>query len=285
MGEGTSVSLVDLGALAKPADTLIKKASAAVGGLAAPWHIRRVAQARADAVVIAAEADVQAAEIHERALARSANEEIRHQQHMESVAARSIPHLSENATPDAIDDDWLLSFFAKCRLVSSEEMQELWARILAGEANKPGRYSRRTVSLLADLDREDANAFQNLCKFVWHLDDETPLILNYHDEIYNVNGVSFSTLNHLKSIGLVHFDPVPGFARQDEDPQLTASYRGRPLHLKVLQSKTMGLNIGSVLFTQTGRELSGVCDQHVVEGVYEYIAAEWNGHLRSNEAG
>lgn len=54
MTDDSSVSLVNFGQLSKPADTLIKKVSAAVGGIFAPWQIRRVAKAEAEASLIKA---------------------------------------------------------------------------------------------------------------------------------------------------------------------------------------------------------------------------------------
>ena len=46
---------VDLDKLSKPADTLIKKISKGVGGLAVPWQIKRVAEAKIEAAHSAAE--------------------------------------------------------------------------------------------------------------------------------------------------------------------------------------------------------------------------------------
>ena len=45
-------SLIDLSNLSKPADTLIKKVSDAVGGLFAPYQVKRMAKAEAEAAMI-----------------------------------------------------------------------------------------------------------------------------------------------------------------------------------------------------------------------------------------
>lgn len=78
-----------------------------------------------------------------------------------------------------MDDDWIVNFFDKCRLVRDEQMQSLWARILAGEANKPGTFSRRTVNFVASMDKIDASAFTHLCSFCWHIEKAPrPIILS-----------------------------------------------------------------------------------------------------------
>ena len=78
---------------------------------------------------------------------RFVEEEAQRQQNMEDITVRALPQLDENAKPDSIENDWITNFFAKCRIVSGNEMQELWSRILAGEANVPGTYARRGPSI------------------------------------------------------------------------------------------------------------------------------------------
>ena len=82
-----------------------------------------------------------------------------------------------------MEDDWIASLFDKSRVVSDSEMQVLWARILAGEANVPGSYSMKTINILSSIDKTDAKAFAKLCAFVWVLELESeievvPLVLD-----------------------------------------------------------------------------------------------------------
>ena len=62
-----------------------------------------------------------------------------------------------------ISDDFLNSFEGEVRQKSSEEMQLLFGRILAGEIRKPGTYSTRTVKILGQLDQDAAILFKKLC--------------------------------------------------------------------------------------------------------------------------
>ena len=61
------------------------------------------------------------------------------------------------------DHDWTARFFNDVQDVSSEEMQQLWGKILAGEVESPGSTSLRTLSILKNLDQSTANTFQRLC--------------------------------------------------------------------------------------------------------------------------
>ncbi len=81
---------------------------------------------------------------------------------MEDITAKALPRLDENAKPDSIEDDWIVNFLDKSRIVSDNQMQDLWSRVLAGEANSPGTYSKRTVNFLSDLDKIEADLFTKL---------------------------------------------------------------------------------------------------------------------------
>ena len=161
MSGDTSSSLVNLGELSKPADTLIRKVSNAVGGLFAPYQIKRLAKAEAKAALTKAQSEIDVTDLHKRAAHRWINEEAQRQNNMENIIARALPQLSESANADSVENDWIVNFFDKSRIVSDEQMQDLWSRILAGEANAPGTYSKRTVNFLSDLDKVDADLFAN----------------------------------------------------------------------------------------------------------------------------
>jgi len=176
MPDDKSISVINLGELSKPADTLIKKVSSAIGGIFAPWQIKRLAKAEAEASLIKAKAEFEITDLHRRAMHRFVEEEAKRQENMEAITEKALPHLKSGSDPSKMEDDWVTNFFDKSRIVSDSDMQELWARVLAGEANAPGFYSKRTVNFLGDLDKRDAELFSTLCSFGWFIVDFTPLV-------------------------------------------------------------------------------------------------------------
>jgi len=211
MAEDSSKSLVHI---TKAADTLIKKIDKAVGGIFRPHQIMRVAKAEAAATIIKAKAEAETAliktqsdidteEIKRRALHRFVEEEARHQVNMEAIAEKAVHLLTEGADADAVEDDWVTNFFDKSRIVSDEQMRQIWSRVLAGEVNAPGTFSRRTVNLLGDLDKSDCQAFSTLCRFCWTFEEHVPLIFDINDQIYLRHGITFKGLVHLDNIQLI----------------------------------------------------------------------------------
>jgi len=198
---------------------------------------------------------------------------------MEQIIIKAASQLTGEADAANMEDDWIMNFFDKARIVSDEEMQNLWAGVLAGEANRPGSYSKRTVNMLGDLDQRDAKAFLALCRFGWQVNGFTPLVFDVKAPIYNKNGINFEVLTHLDSIGLIKFEPLTGFIRVGLPRTFTVSYGGRHLTLQMPKDADNELELGSVLLTQTGKELARICDAPKVDGYEEYVREVWKKHL------
>ncbi len=283
MSDDKSISLVNLGKLSKPADTLVKKVSSAVGGIFEPWQIKRVAKAEAEANLIKAKSEIEITDLHRRAMHRFVEEEATRQENMETITEKAIPRLEDDSDPSKMEDDWVTNFFDKSRIVSDSEMQDLWASILAGEANAPGTYAKRTVNFLGDLDKRDAELFSALCRFGWFIGNFTPLIFDPEASIYNDKGLNFNTLTHLDSIGLIQFNNLSGFNLKGLPKTFAVSYCGQPVTLTMENEQGNQISIGGVLLTQVGRELAFVCKAPGVDGFVDYVKEKWRKYLPGNE--
>ena len=295
MSQQTSNSLINLGDLGKPIDTLINKISDATGVFYEPTRIRRKAEAESDAAItsakaeaavdiINAESEIEIADLHQRTVQRRIKEDMRDQKNMEAIIAQAVPDVNEDAQPDSMEDDWIANFFDKCRLVSDSDMQSLWARVLAGEANAPSTYSKRTVNLLSDLDRSDAELFTKLCGFGWMIENLfTILVFDETAEIYNRHRIDFDTLSHLNSIGLIQGEHVARFTRTSLPRRFDAHYYGKPLPLEIFSVDNNVLKIGKTLLTKIGQELAPISGSKLVDGFYEYVKNQWWQYLPTVE--
>src|SRR5215475_3413224 len=225
--------------ISKPATVLIEKISDAIGGLAAPWQIVRMSNAKAEADRIQAESQIRITDLQHRAFYRFLEEEAKKQANMEEIIRRALPLLNDDSEPAHVETDWITDFFDKCRLISDEEMQFLWSRILAGEANAPGSFSKRTISFLSFLDKSDAQIFTQLCTFGWEIGRQVvPLVYDPENELYEKYGITASSLKHLDDIGLIQFaneEPFRIFSKTKTDLpiKLTAFYYEKPTHIEL----------------------------------------------------
>lgn len=267
--------------LSEPAERVardvIQKLSDAIGLWYQPVHIRRMAEAEADAAqtatLAAAEIShlektcaIELGDLERRAIHRRLTEDVRHQQNIENIVAKALPELGEKSTAESLKDDWIRHFFEKCRNFSEPELQLLWAKILAGEAEGQGT-SKKTLSVLSDLSKADAEAFQLISSFVlpFQIDGRDvwndPLVLDISDELYASWGIRPSTLWELDSLGLVVFR-TEGFFLPKVEPGAKFNLLGLEFNVikapsSVMTGPTMhpALYCGMVRFTNTGREL------------------------------
>ncbi|BAL77003.1 DUF2806 domain-containing protein [Bradyrhizobium cosmicum] len=65
-----------------------------------------------------------------------------------------------------IEDDWLNLYAKIAEDKTSEELQSLFGKILAGEIQRPGTYSLRTLQFLSTLSKSDAQQISNFFSFV-----------------------------------------------------------------------------------------------------------------------
>lgn len=273
MGGGNS--LINLGGLSKIGELFIEKISDGIGGFARPWQIKRIAQAEAEAAKIHALAEIERDELKRRALTRFVAEEMNKQSNIESITGKAAGDLPEDARPQDMENDWIANFFDRCKLISDAEMQSLWARVLAGEANSPGTYSKRTVNLLSSIDKSDAELFTKLCGFAWTVGSPSPLIFDHKDPIYNNNGITFAALCHLESIGLITFDFLSGYILTGLPRVVTVHYYGQSILIKFGADVDNTLALGSVMMAQPGRELTLISGSVPVEGFLEFTIKHW----------
>ena len=271
-------SLISTEGLTRPATVLIEKISEAVGALYEPRQIRQVAQAKADAAMTLAKGEMEINEVKRRALQRFVDEETKKQLNMESIVEKAIPDIHESAPTEDVEGDWITNFFDKCRSVSDHEMQLLWSRILSGEANAPGSFSRKTVNLVADLDKASAKLFHTLCSFGWQFGNNfSPLIFDFSDQIYNKNRVTLFSFGELDAIGLIRISGTAGFVLNQLPKRITATYHDQSVELTLPKDTGNELKVGKVIMTPSGMQLSRIVKPDPVEGFFEFIYDKWAG--------
>ena len=130
-------------------------------------------------------------------------------------AAEELGNGDKEVPNEPTDHDWTARFFDDVQDVSSPEMQLLWAKVLAGEVEKPGNTSIRTLSILRNLDQRTANLFRTLCSVCMLLklggsqfiDARVPSLGgNAGSNALQAYGLGFDSLNVLNEYGLITSD-------------------------------------------------------------------------------
>ncbi len=267
-------SIINLGNLTKPATVLIEKVSNAVGVLYEPRRIIKKAEAEAEVAKIKALAGIELSEIEERGVLRLIHQQTRKQENIEKITAKAARSLPPDAKTEYLEEDWVAHFFDQCENVSDEQMQSLWSSLLAGEATKPGTYSKRTVDFVASMDKKDADLFTSFCQFTWMIDTPTPLIFDQENEIYTNQGINFISLKHLDAIGLISFESTSSYRKLGLPKQAVIFYFALPTLIEFQIDDNNEMKTGKAIFTKAGMELVNICGAKRNQQFYEYTTEQ-----------
>lgn len=261
--------------LTRPATLLIQKISDAIGVLYQPTHIRKLAQAEADAALITANGEIAISDLQRRAMVRWVNEESQKQANIEAITGRTVPLLEQYAKPEQIDNDWIRNLFDKARHVSSPEMQELWAKVLARQANSENTISIHAVNVLASMDRQDAEFFTRVCQLVPRIDGKPYLIVMYDERDFDIEGGSnFHEILRLEELGLVRVQKGRGFDTAELPSQFVVEYGGRKGEILFTQHLRTAM-VGETTFTSVGWQLFEAMPVAPTECVWDYLHNRW----------
>jgi hypothetical protein len=199
------MSVIEFG---KPLEKLIETVSAAIGVLYRPTAIRKEANAKAYEIVRIAEADARVAmikydsdlEIANRVNQRLMHQETVRQSNLDSIVSKSAGYLPGSASEEPVNVDWRARFFSKAQDVSSEEMQEIWAKILANEVATPGAISLRTMDVVANLSAKEAHLFNTVCQ----LSFDNLRVLRIRGDDLERFGLTYDDILLLRYAGLIH---------------------------------------------------------------------------------
>jgi hypothetical protein len=163
------------------------------------------------------------------------------------------PKSEEKAT---YDFDWFVRFFEAAGNVSDDAMQNLWAKILAGEIARPTTYSLKTIDVLRNLSKKDAELFVKICSHAFVLDATNYFIPN-EDEYLNAVDIHYTDIMKLSELGLMFNDGTISLIIDiDNEPFALLANN----NLIMLISSNSGAprkdSIGQYPFTEVGKELS-----------------------------
>lgn len=209
---------------------------------------------------------------------------IREYNNQNKIVNIAIQSLKDTAKPEAIENDWLSRFMDKARLVSSEEFQLIWGKILARECNEPGSIPMALLYTLEKMDREDAESFTALRRITVQLDGEfAPVIIGDRiNEYEKMIGITFDKLVSLSSLGLIQMS----FALSTSAYALTI--KNTPSKIKYYDKdydigEKKQIDVGNVIFTKSGQALCKVIDAEIVNGFWEtYCIPFWEEYKKNN---
>ena len=178
------------------------------------------------------------------------------------VAELAAGELSGNASDDEesvdesegeeVDQDWLNHFAGYAEKASSGEVQNLWAKVLAGEIRRSGSFSLSSLRLLSELDKRMAKTFERVVRHRYN----NAFIVK--PKVEEMRGSCLEELAFMAEVGLLQLIDVNGGISREIDPKNygIASVRERELVL-ILETQAI-VELPTIPLTRTGREIAGI---------------------------
>ena len=213
-------------ALSAPATKLVEVVSRGIGRAYDPRYKRKMADAAAyeldtlagairrngDVPILFDREGIQldarnAQDLVERAQMRFFSQEVRKQQNIEAIVDKAYEELknSEVVSDEPVDDDWIVRFFNSVEDVSNEKLQEIWARILAGEIREPKKYPMRTLDVLRNITTKEANILEEISFCI--LRTSTTAFIPRIEQLWNEFNIQFNDVCLLGEAGIINLYP------------------------------------------------------------------------------
>lgn len=272
----------DITGLEKPLEKLVETVSEGIGIVSNHFFkfdvakIKRIGKAEAEVekekIIAHAEAQKKAIEILGRAEKRFALEQYNKQINLENILVRTKDELKgKTVLEEPVEKDWTMRFLDIAQNVSREELQDVLAKILSGEIQKPGSFSYQTLEVVKLLSQRDLQGFQ---KFVACSTELGFIKLKSGGKNWlEKYDLDFNDYLNLASIGIFNQSSTVSF-----DINLPAL---KPLYIRIgkdwfgishdEKEKTKHFNFGLYVFSSAGKELYLLlADQSVHDKSEEY---------------
>ncbi|WP_343555115.1 DUF2806 domain-containing protein [Sphingobacterium sp.] len=250
----------------KPLEKLIEVISSGIGTLYRPIAIKKEARAEAYKIEVIELAKAKAlaenklleVETLDRIEERVIHRELKRQDNIDNVVQVAAEQISieEEISEDPIPEDWTSRFFNIVQDISDEDMQKLWGRVLAGEVSHPNSYSYRTLEVLKNLSKKDAEVFTRIANLSIHYQN-SPFIFREIDQNNRDNyGFTFSDQLLLVELGLLQSEANVVRILYQHEVDLTLYYiYGEYLIKSIKKANSPEQNFEIFLFTTIGQEL------------------------------
>ena len=182
-------------------------------------------------------------------------QEKKRQANIVSVVQEAAAELGGKEVPDREPDpDWTARFFDGVKDVSSEDMRKIWTRILAGEIESPGRTALRTLDVLRNMTREEAEIFKLACDFI--IDD----FIFYPRKDRSTHPVLQQVdVMRLQDADLLHTSTSLAKLLNFFEGKCHITHRGFCLRI-ISNENRESISIPAIPLTRSGRELSQVLE-------------------------
>lgn len=234
--------------------------------------------------------------VEDRSIKRERLATIRKQENIEAIMEKTFAFCASNSIDKRPDLDWFNHYITLAENVSNNTMQDLWAKILAGELSRAGSYSLKAIKIFRDMSIVDAKLLAKACSLA--VKDQSKKNIRIISGIYQQPGLlNFFAKDRQVYIDLSHFglnyadilslaDNSLIYKQESESSMmengetLNFYYNGSPLKLSC---KKPNIAIQFYKFTPIGTELANLISDKPNDDFFAILKQQLKHHFNLSD--
>lgn len=230
--------------------------------------------------------------IEDRASRRERICTLRKQNNLETIIQKSLGYCSSGTPSIKADPDWFSQFTVLAEDISNNTMQDLWAKILAGEVTNPGSFSLKSLNVFKSMSITDAKLLAKVCSLAVKDSSKknirlisggfnTPGLFGIFDKNtqprVNLNqcGLSYTELLSLADNNLIFMQEAESNLLQKGE-ELVFNFNGKNIKLKAKKNQC-GLSFYK--FTPIGSELASLISDNPNKDLLPLLTSSLQSHF------
>ena len=166
--------------------------------------------------------------------------------------------------------DWFYRFYDYAGKISDEEIQELWAKILAGEINEPGSFSFKTLNVMCNLSLSDICLLEKFYKNIIMTND---LAIPSYIEYLEKSDIAYADALYLDELGLISCTYEAGKSINFIEDRAVIFSNENLVLLGIYKSGT-SISVRLFPFTRSGTEISSLYSIRIYDETIYKLAIE-----------
>jgi len=230
--------------------------------------------------------------VEDRSNKRARLSSLRKQSNIEAIMEKTYSFCTSKTINKRTDLDWLNRFINLAEDVSNSTMQDLWAKILAGELSRSGSYSLKALKVFRDMSIVDAKLLAKACSLAVKDHNkknirlisgsyQQPGLLNFFNkerqQYVNLSqfGLNYADLLSLADNHLIFIQESESCMITNGEP-VNFSYNGLPLKLTCNKAN---VSLQFYKFTAIGVELAHLIADKANDDFFAHLKQQLNNHF------
>ncbi len=192
--------------------------------------------------------------------------------------AEKIAHDKNITTLCAPKKDFILKYLSEGALISSKDLQEIWAYLLVHECQNPGKISKRALDVVKNMNSDEAKLFSAVSV---HCFDDGSFYKVLCDERTEIN---FLNLTILQDIGLIKSGEfISQHMKINSKGEGSLINSGYIFLIKNIGDTPQEIDFNCYILTSIGLEVKNALGVHMTQEIFLQLCKKIKDQYSSNQ--